>query len=285
MNSQDNIINVRAATGTIVIHVLLLLFFLLFRYSTPEVKPVEELGMEVNLGTDENGNGFEQPQSIEDPSKNATQEVATETPVENITATEIEHSEEPEAPKIAPIVANNNKGKEIKPHTQKPDVKSKLKKEKKHNLATNIKPKQKPRYVYHNSNGNGGNKAMNNVAGNNEGNTHGKGDRGLPNGVPGSSNYKGSPGNGTGGISHTLSGRDISPKQFVAEFNEAGKVVVRVKVDRDGNIISKTIRSSSSAKLSEIALQKLAQAHFTKKSDAAPEQIGDVTFVFKTRAQ
>lgn len=285
MNSQDNIINIRAATGTIVIHVFLLLFFLLFRFATPDVKPLEELGMEVNLGTNDDGNGFEQPQNVEEPSKDAAPDVAATTPVENAAAKELEHSEEPDAPKVAPIVANNNKGKDLKPHTQKPEVKSKPKKEKKHNLATNVKPQQNPRFVYHGANGNGGNKAMNNLPGNSEGNTHGNGDRGVPNGIPGSSNYKGSPGNGTGGISHTLSGRDISPKQFMAEFNEAGKVVVRVKVDRDGNIISKTIRSSSSSRLSEIALQKLSQAHFTKKSDAAPEQIGDVTFVFKTRAQ
>ncbi len=285
MNDQEHIINFKAATGTIVIHVLLFLFFLLFRYSLPETNHVEEYGMEVNLGTSEDGSGIDQPQSMEVPSKVATAKVAATAPVENTTAKEIEHSEEPEAPKIAPIVANNNKGKELKPHTQKPEVKAKPKKDKPRNLTTHVKPQQNPRYVYHNSNGNGGNKAMNNVTGNNEGNTHGKSDRGLPNGVPGTSNYKGSPGNGTGGISHTLSGRDITPKQFVAEFNEAGKVVVRVKVDRDGNIISKTIRSSSSSRLNEIALQKLAQAHFTKKSDAAPEQIGDVTFVFKTRAQ
>jgi outer membrane biosynthesis protein TonB len=285
MNEQENILNVRAATGTVVVHVLLFLFFLLFRFATPDVKPVEELGMEVNLGTSDEGSGFEQPQNVEEPSKDIAPEVAATAPIENTAAKEIEHSEEPEAPKVAPIVASNNKGKDIKPHTQKPEVKAKPKKDKKHNLTTNTKPQQNPRFVYHGNNGNGGNKTMNNLPGNSQGNTHGNGDRGIPNGIPGSSNYKGSQGNGTGGISHTLSGRDISPKQFVAEFNEAGKVVVRVKVDREGNIISKTVRSSSSSRLSEIALQKLNQAHFTKKSDAAPEQIGDVTFVFKTRAQ
>ncbi|RYZ27210.1 MAG: TonB family protein, partial [Sphingobacteriales bacterium] len=113
--------------------------------------------------------------------------------------------------------------------------------------------------------------------------TTGNGDRGVPGGTPGSSNYTGSPGNGTGGISHTLSGRDISPRQFSAEFTEGGRVVVRVKVDREGSIISKTVKSSPSRKLSDIALQKLAQAKFTRNPDAAPEQIGDITFVFKTR--
>ena len=88
-----------------------------------------------------------------------------------------------------------------------------------------------------------------------------------------------------GGISHNLNGRDISPKQFVAEFNEGGKVVVRVKVNRDGNILSKSIIKSSNPSLNRVALQKLNDAKFSKNPDAPPEQIGDVTFVFKTRSQ
>ena len=138
--------------------------------------------------------------------------------------------------------------------------------------------------MYDGANGRGGNSATSNQPGTSEGNTTGDGDRGVPGGTPGASNYTGSPGPGTGGISHTLSGRDITPKRFSAEFNEGGKVVIRIKVDRNGNIISKTVRSSPSSTLTKIALQKLSQAKFSASPNAAPEQFGDITIVFKTRS-
>ena len=80
---------------------------------------------------------------------------------------------------------------------------------------------------------------------------------------------------------HAFSNRDISPKKFEAEFREGGKVVIRVKVDREGNITSKTVKSSSSAALTKIAMQHLSKAKFSADPNASIEQIGEVILIFK----
>ncbi|RYZ56120.1 MAG: TonB family protein [Sphingobacteriales bacterium] len=279
MNKTDQPLNIKAAAWTISIHILLLLIFMLFRYSLPAATVTEELGMEVNLGTSDEGSGTDQPMSTDNPSAGQMEATYQSTAAEQSEARNMMTSDDPDAPAVAPVNAssrtsNSNSRTTVNPHrstSQQPNA--------------NSNQRQQPRYVYQGGTGAGGNSAVNNVPGSSEGNTTGTGDRGVPGGTPGSSNYTGSPGNGTGGISHTLSGRDISPRQFVAEFSEGGKVVVRVKVDRDGNIISRTIKSSSNRKLNDIALQKLSQAKFSRKPDAAPEQIGDISFIFKTRKQ
>lgn len=83
---------------------------------------------------------------------------------------------------------------------------------------------------------------------------------------------------------HTLSGRNISPSSFNAEFSEGGKVVIHVKVDREGNIISKTVKSSPGSELTKIALQYLSQAKFSAAPDAPPEQSGEITLIFKHKS-
>ena len=90
------------------------------------------------------------------------------------------------------------------------------------------------------------------------------------------------PGNGSGGIGHTLTGRQISPAQFEAEFKESGKVVIHVTVDKSGAIVNKRVVSSSSPQLTKIALEKLANARFSKSESTEPQQFGDVTIIFKT---
>jgi len=278
-------VNIKAAASTILVHVLLFLIFIFVSYSTPASAPVEELGMEVNLGTNDDGSGDEQPMSVDAPAATATAVNNTyhATAQHTESSKELMQSDDPDAPAVAPTVtpeqttrhntqttvSNRRTSPQYQPQTE----------------ATAHPKAQQPRYVYNGGTGTGGNNAVANKAGTSEGNTTGNGDRGVPGGTPGAANYTGSPGNGTGGISHTLGGRDISPRQFVAEFNEGGKVVVRVKVDRDGNIISKSVTKSPNPVLSRIALQKLSQAKFSRNPDAAPEQIGDVTFVFKTRSQ
>ena len=105
----------------------------------------------------------------------------------------------------------------------------------------------------------------------------------MPGGTPGAANYSGIPGNGNGGIRHTLSGRQISPDKFEAEFHESGKVVIHVTVDRDGNIVDKRVKSSSNPELTRLALDKLRGAKFSRSEGAEPQQFGDITINFTTR--
>jgi len=264
----------KAATGTILFHAIILLLLFWWTFKVPVPAPVQELGIEVNLGNSDNGSGNDQPMSVEDPSAGDAANSEAAAAQASKQEADIIRSDEKDAPAI----------------NQKPKDDKKLS-----NKAETIKPKKTnntqvakhdphrhlgvPLYA---GEGHNGNNASQNLHGTSEGNTTGKGDRGVPGGVPGSANYTGSPGNGTGGISHTLTGRRISPDRFVAEFHEGGVVVVRVTVDRDGNIINKVVKSSPNSQLSKMALQKLSESKFSPNPNAAPEQFGLVTIVFKT---
>jgi TonB family protein len=277
MTANEQPINYKATAWTIGIHILLFLLLIWISYTVPTSAPIEELGMEVNLGTSDDGSGTDQPMSVDDPSSGAVSAAYRSSSRANTEAKEIMKSDDPDAPAVAPLNASQNN----RHNTQTTTSRTRTQQQQ---VNANSNTPQTPKYVYSGGTGPGGNRAASNQPGTNEGNTSGNGDRGVPGGTPGAANYTGSPGNGTGGVSHTFSGRDISPRQFVAEFNEGGKVIIRVTVDRGGNIIDKKVKSSPSATLSRIALQKLSQAKFSPSKDAAPQQFGEISIVFKTRS-
>ena len=68
---KEETIRVKAAAWAIGVHVLLLLMFVLVSYSVPVTQPVEELGMEVNLGTSDEGYGTDQPMAAGAPAPDA----------------------------------------------------------------------------------------------------------------------------------------------------------------------------------------------------------------------
>lgn len=251
----------KAALWTIAVHAILLLLFFLVSWTlapTPMETPLNDtLGMEVNLGTSDDGSGNDQPMAKKKPSAyQATvvyKSVATTTdlPKEIIQSTDAD----------APVVDNTR----TKTNTPIPTPAE--------NNKPSPKPAEKPKYTYQGETGPGGNDAKHDAPGTGEGNTHGNGDRGVPGGTPGATNY----------IGHNLVDREITPKKFEAEFSESGKVVIHVTVDRNGNIINKRVKSSSSPQLTQLALDKINSAKFSPGKGAAPEQSGDVTFTFKTR--
>lgn len=284
MNAQQSSdtqpINIKAAAWTVGVHIVLLLLFLLIHYSLPAAAPpVEEMGMEVNLGTDADGSGTDQPMATGDPAPDRASARYHAAAQQITEARDMAQTDDPDAPEVRPTQPNNASVRNNNTQTT-----TAVHNRNNQQASSNNTQQQHPRYVYNGATGNGGNGAVTDHPGTSEGNTTGNGDRGVPGGTPGATNYTGSPGNGTGGISHTISGRTISPAQFSAEFHEGGRVVVQVKVDRDGNILDKRIKSSPSSELSRIALQKLSQARFSKNANAAPEQFGTVTIVFKARS-
>jgi len=281
-------INYKALSWTVGVHVLLLLLFMLWKYSTPAIAaPLPELGMEVNLGTSADGLGDDQPMDMDDPAPavaaNSHHSAASDAPEER----DVERTDEADAPEVAPPVRPVTPTRvrpQQQPAPQQP-TRRPANTSQQANTRTTTPQQQQPRFVYEGSTGRGGNGAASNAGGGNEGNTFGNGDRGVPNGTPGASNYTGSPGTGTGGISFSLGGRNIvayPPKE--AEFREGGKVVVRITVNRDGVIVNKQIVSSTNAELRPIALNKLKQVKFNRSEQAPAEQFGNITFIFKTRS-
>ena len=265
---EQPIVNNKALAWTIGVHALLFLLFFFLRYTITNPPPVvtDGGGLEVNLGTSDNGSGHDQPMSMKAPAPyQATVVFKAAATNNNSLPKEIVQSTQADAPEV-----DNTRHKK----TIAPSVETK---------PTPKPPQEKPKYTYAGATGPGGNSAAQNMPGKGEGITHGPGDQGVPGGTPGATNYSGIPGNGTGGIGHTLSGRTISPDKFEAEFHEGGKVVIHVTVDRNGSIVNKFVKSSSNPQLTKLALDKLNNAHFSKSDGPEPQQFGDVTIIFKTR--
>lgn len=276
MTIQQQPVNVKAIAWTVGIHLLLLLILWFVKYQLPAIEPVEELGIEVNIGTSEDGYGTDQPLAVGSPAPDRSATAARSGGASNL-PNEMLNSDDPDAPTVS-----TNRNSSTNPNTNRTNVNRSNTTDRANN--SNTTPRREARYVYPGSNGTGGNNAGENVAGGNEGNTQGNGDRGVPGGTPGADNYEGTPGSG-GGISHTIRGRNIVAfPERNADFRESGTVIIRVTVNRLGNIIDKRIVSASSSQLRNLALQKLDKIRFNKNDDAPEEQFGNITFVFKTRS-
>ena len=259
-------VNIKAIAWSAGSHLLILLLFFLFRYCISAVQiPADGSGMEVNLGTSESGLGNEQPERTHKPAEYRTAVVLKR----NISRDAL-----PKSMKTDPNADEALKQKELEKHSAPTEEVPKEKPAEQQPV-----PQPKPKLTYNGSNEQGGSDATKDKKGANEGNTKGPGDRGVPGGTPGAASYSGIP--GTGGIGHNLTGRKITPDRFEAEFTENGTVVIHVTVDRNGNIISKRVTSSTSPQLTRIALEKLTSAHFSQSESAEPQQFGDVTFYFK----
>ncbi|GAA4454627.1 hypothetical protein [Rurimicrobium arvi] len=267
---ENTQIDKKAATVTIAAHIALLLLCMLIGYTLPASnQTTEELGMEVNLGNSDDGSGDNQAFSTEHPAYQPEESVRsrqqeTADPPANLATDE----NDADAPTIKPAVDNKRKQAA----------------QNEHKLQT-AAAQPKPKMLFPAASGNGGNASSMNQSGGSEGNGQGNGDKGVPGGTPGSDNYTGSPGNGTSGIGWSFTDRQmVARPDPAAEFREGGKVVIRVTVNRDGQIVAKSIKSASSNELRKLALQKLNDVRFNKSTTAPPEQFGDITFVFKTRA-
>ena len=277
MTAPAPTINPKAITWTIGVHVLLLLLFLVIKYTVPPAPVVlpEAGGLEVNLGTSDNGFGTYQPQDPDEPansSSKASRSAAAAAPLPDMMQ---DAAEDNPVVNTAVRTANKASGTNASRNTSRMASNNQ-------DARTAAQQVQKPRYLYPAATGRGGNGAQVAVPGGAEGNTSGPGDRGVPHGTPGAPNYTGTPGNGTGGVNYSISGRSMvafPPKE--AEFREGGKVVVRVTVNRSGAIVGSNIISASSSELSDIALRKLRSVRFNKSDNAPQEQFGTITFMFR----
>ena len=275
--------NTKAIVWTAAVHTLLLLVFLFWKYTMPMQQPVEELGMEVNLGTSENGYGTDQPEIPEDPAPSEAA-VAVNSASANEDASRDVHTTEAND---APVVRINRNKDKVKPKpTPTPIAANKPVRQNTPQANSSAKPVAKPqvaKYSYQGATGRGGNSAQNNRPGGNEGIGQGDGDMGVPGGTPGASNYSGTPGGGGTDIGHSISGRNlVSRPDPKAEFREGGKVVIRVTVNKEGNIIDSRVVSAANATIRALALKKLQGVKFNKSTTAPAEQFGNITFNFRT---
>lgn len=272
--------NTKALIWTVAVHALLLVMFLLLKYTMPVVEASQDMGLEVNLGTTEDGFGTDQPEDPEDPAAANAAVAVNASSSSSSNDREVHTSDDADAPAVHVNRVTPNKKPTPRPVTPTPNRRANT-----NNANTVVRtntPAQSPRYVYPGATGKGGNSAQNNRPGGNEGIGQGNGDMGVPGGTPGASNYTGVPGGGGTSIGHSISGRSlVSRPDPKAEFREGGKVVIRVTVNRDGAITDSRIVSAANATIRALALKKLQSVRFNKSPSAPAEQFGNITFNFK----
>lgn len=279
--------NFQAGTYTAVICGVLLLIFLFVRWSLPPIPepPVEE-GIEVNLGSSDQGFGDDQPMEPGSPA-----------PVEQNTFTPPPPTPTPDAPDkdVEADDAPNDPVEVKKPEVTKPVIKKVPEKATVKTppakkpvetppAPTPPKPKATMRGI--GGTGTGGNEADSYKKGGNQGIAGGNGDQGRPGGNPNSDNYTGG-GRGNGGvtISKGLQGRRITGlPSFKDDFNENATVYVDIRVDETGRVVSATFQprgsTTSEAQYKSIAIQKAQQVKF---SGGEGESVGTLRFNFKVQ--
>ena len=118
-----------------------------------------------------------------------------------------------------------------------------------------------------------------------EGITQGDGNQGSITGSPDSDNYSQGLSQGSGGVEFSLSGRNplFLPKPKY-EYQVEGKVVVEIRVDRNGNVTfaRSGVKGSTTTdeNLIKAAQEAAMKAKFDVKSDAAFTQTGTITYHF-----
>ena len=119
-----------------------------------------------------------------------------------------------------------------------------------------------------------------------EGDDDKAGDKGQPDGNPYATSYYGSPGSGSGTGGYGLNGRSLVNKGKVPqECNESGRVVVKIIVDKNGNVISATPGVKGTTNNNPCLLEPAKKTAFMHKwnldSNAPNQQVGFVVVNFK----
>jgi outer membrane biosynthesis protein TonB len=119
-----------------------------------------------------------------------------------------------------------------------------------------------------------------------EGDDDRAGDKGQPGGDPYAASYYGSPGSGSGTGGYGLGGRSLVTKGKVAQdCNQAGRVVVKIVVDKNGNVISATPGVKGTTNNDPCLLEPAKKTAFKHKwnldSKAPTQQVGFVVVNFK----
>ena len=297
--------NIKAATYTSVVCVLLFIVFFFVKWTLPQIAPpVMEEGIEVNLGNSDKGLGDVAPQIPGEPAaakEEAYSPPAQSTPAppvaqqENIQGDENETADAPVVNKDPkPVVRKNlpapipQKQKEVnKPVATTTPVKPRPSTQP---VANPTPAPLQPKAIYKGgtSNGAGGNGADSYNGVRNQGIAGGHGDQGNPNGNPNSDSYKGNASSGNSGVKirSGLSGRRFTHlPSFEDDFNENAKVAVDIKVDKSGNVVSALVNprgtTTTNGTIRSIATRKAMQLKLNAGDD--DEQTGTILFDFKLK--
>src|SRR5664280_2643451 len=288
---------------------LLFGFLILAGFSTPLPPPDTGEGILVNFGTGEKGSG-----EIE-PSPPALKQESSAPPVKEVNSPPPSYSKAAVKTKEEPLLTQNT---EDAPAVKKADPEATKKKLEKIEADKKIKEErdaeririrqeeaekkriaaeqQRESDIMNRTKNALANSQNRGTSSTGEGIAGGPGNQGDPNGsinskVRGNGSGLGDKGTGTGGpggkggISYSLQGRgslDIPLPKY--EYQEGGKVVVEVSVDRSGIVVAATPGKNGSTTLNEyllkVAKEAAMKATFEVKQDAPAIQKGTITYNF-----
>ena len=228
----------RAGITTVVVHALLLLVFIFFGLKYYEPKPEE--GIAINFGNTDLGGGEiyqpsqaampksqpeqSKPETAEKPAESSTENVQTQDVVD-APALETSKSEEEPEPEEEPKEEETPAEETEKPAEEQPENTEPSEPEK-------PSPSKELQDLLNNTE---------NSDASGQGETKGSGDQGDPAGDPNSNNYQGDGGGGNGSGNYLLGNRAAMEKprpDYPCE--EEGRVVVKIVVDRNGNVKNAT---------------------------------------------
>ncbi len=247
--------NKNGIIGTLVFHLLLLLIIIFFGFAAPEPKFPDPEGILINFGTDDNGSGNIEP---ENNVKKVTKKVVEETNTKDVNLTQ--------------------------DYQDAASVKVEKKKVKKQNIKENTDKEEKEPEVNKTALFPGNNKN----SATSEGDNNGNGNQGRIDGSKNSSSHIGN-GLGNNGIGYSLNGRlpvGKLPPPVYPENNEYGKVVIAIKVDKYGNVISAYKKEKGTTthdpQLINAALKAAWKAKFNKDLNSI-QQVGTITYNFELK--
>ncbi len=254
-----------AALISLCVHIVVIILFMIFGMDVMDPPP-QEYGVEISMadiGNTMDGAGEVTPTKVSEAVNESQNQEAQPKPVEQAATEE---------------VATDAKSEVAVPTAEEPVEKPKkeVEKPKKEESQPKDEPQKiKERSLYPGKTSDESGQKQ----GGSQGDTEGLGDRGNPDGRP---EGRGALGSGNG--SWELSGRSLLKGASIETTKEEGIVVLKIKVDRNGNVIDAypdlTLTNTTSEYLIGLAKSAAKRTKYSVNPDAPVEQMGKMTFKF-----
>jgi len=260
----------RGIVGTTIFHGIILVIVIFFGFIVPDPPPDEE-GILINFGTDETGFGDTEPMYSEILEQAPPSPQEASTPVES--TEEIISQDFEDAPVVE---AQEEVQQEKVKDTPAEEVVAEAE-------ETPPPPEEEPPKVNERALYTG--RANTDKTSGSEGITEGEGNQGSITGSPDSDNYLDGLSSGRGGVDFSLAGRNpVSLPKPEYNVQEAGKVVVKIRVNQEGIVTYAEAGAQGTNTLNkellEAARKAAMKARFNRSTDAAYTQQGTITYHF-----
>jgi outer membrane biosynthesis protein TonB len=304
---NEDEVRVKSFAGTLIINAIILAILLLVHLSQSVPNPPPIQFVEVNFGTDARGSGRIQtynkasdspnPEDVKAAEKRPNPKVNTTPRVERTRATPSPKVEEAKPAKTAtekPIITSKAESPVTTPERPEPKRVESPK-----NTAPAEAPPTPPKKVetvnndalFKKSSGGGGSNGTvgkaSGVGGNNNGDdASGVGDKGNPNGKIDAKSLYGTPGGAATGVAFDVSGWSLASRPSVNDdSDETGKIVFRITVNEDGEIVRVQQQTSTvSPSVAEVYRKAVQRLRLRPKGGSTPPtSSGTITFIIKAK--